>query len=212
MMVRPGPVEAPFLEPENAKLYCGVCDTCEVFAPETFIDISGPIQVGRLYTGPSLPAGEQLFALTMICQRCKKQFSGFLIKRDVWTLSLQGRYPFEHIELATYLPKEESEHYRNAMIGACAGQMLAAQFSLRVFIEQFARRITGIDGRISGTELLEKYSETLDLQYRNMMPSLKSVYEKLSDAIHSARKDEKLFEEACADVDRHFDMRRIFKI
>ena len=211
---RLGTIELPTFTAENCKLYCAICSTSEVFAPKAFLDISAPsAPISRFAASESmLPPGQQLFALTMQCQRCKQQLAGFLIKRVAWTLSIQGRYPFEHFEIPPYFPKEESEHYRNAMIGACAGQILAAKFSLRVFIEQFARRVTGITSRISGTDLLESYGQTLDPKLRDMMPSLKSVYERLSDAIHSARKDEKLFEEACGEIDRHFDMRRVFKI
>jgi hypothetical protein len=44
------------------------------------------------------------------------------------------------------------------------------------------------------------------------MPSLREWYDKLSEALHSAREGAPLFETAKAQIERHFDIRRVFKI
>ena len=44
------------------------------------------------------------------------------------------------------------------------------------------------------------------------MPSLKEWYERLSVPIHSAKEPPELFEEARSEIERHFDIRRLFRI
>lgn len=83
---------------------------------------------------------------------------------------------------------------------------------MRIFIEQFARRQTGLSGKKTGDEIMSAYAETLPAQHRPYMPSLREWYEKLSQAIHGAKEDEELFEEARKEIERHFDIRRVFGI
>jgi hypothetical protein len=59
---------------------------------------------------------------------------------------------------------------------------------------------------------MEAYSAMLPAQNRDQMPSLRHWYDKLSEALHAARSDEPLFEKALEEIDRHFDIRRVFKI
>jgi hypothetical protein len=118
----------------------------------------------------------------------------------------------EQVEVPKYIPKEERLLFRDALIAAHGGKILAALFYLRVFIEQFARRVTGETGRRYGDELMEEYGKTLPDQYRSMMPSLREWFEKLSEPIHAARDDEKLFEEAKEAITQHFEIRKVFKI
>lgn len=44
------------------------------------------------------------------------------------------------------------------------------------------------------------------------MPSLRSWYGRLSEALHAAKEDEALLAEARANIEQHFDIRRVFKI
>jgi hypothetical protein len=41
------------------------------------------------------------------------------------------------------------------------------------------------------------------------MPSLGEWYEKLSEALHSAKEDSELFESAREKIEKHFDIRRV---
>jgi hypothetical protein len=52
----------------------------------------------------------------------------------------------------------------------------------------------------------------LPLEFRSRFPSLCEVYGKLSEAMHAANADAKLFEESCAKVVDHFDARRVYKV
>ncbi len=92
------------------------------------------------------------------------------------------------------------------------GKTLAALFYLRTFIEQFARRITGTQGKETGDVIMDKYSATLPPRQRDAMPSLRDSYGRLSEALHVAREDQKLLEASLDAVQMHFDFRRIFKI
>ena len=92
------------------------------------------------------------------------------------------------------------------------GKYLAAILYLRVFIEQFGRRQTGISGREAGEVILDTYAKQIPDGQRGQMPSLKALYEKLSEAIHSAKEDEKIYTECRTAVDEHFELRRLFKL
>ena len=118
----------------------------------------------------------------------------------------------ENIDVPIFIPKVERVWYRDAVIGANAGKPLAALFYLRIFIEQFARRMTGLHGKHTGDEIFSAYLDTLPSEHQNSMPSLKEWYEKLSAAIHNAQDDPNLYEEAIAQVNHHFDIRRVFNI
>jgi hypothetical protein len=154
----------------------------------------------------------QLFFMAFQCQRCKSDPEGFIVRRNRNRLFLEGRSPIEHVETPRYLPKKESAFFSDAIVAHNAGKKLAGLFYLRTFLEQFAKRMTGKRGRLTGVELMEAYSATLPPAHRDFMPSFREWYEKLSEAIHDAREDDALFESAKSEIDRHFDIRRIFKI
>ena len=52
----------------------------------------------------------------------------------------------EQVILPSFIPKHEKHLFRDAVIAYQAGKFLAAVFYLRTFIEQFARRVAGIQG------------------------------------------------------------------
>jgi hypothetical protein len=118
----------------------------------------------------------------------------------------------EYVDMPKCIPKEEQNLYRDAIIAAHGGKILAALFYLRVFIEQFARRVIGETGRRFGVELMEEYGKTLPVPQRDTMPSLREWYEKLSAPIHAAKEDARLFEEAKEAILQHFDIRKVYKM
>ena len=199
----------------HASLYCGKCERREAFAPIWYRDVSNEIRrlvvTGEVKQVP-LPDGFQMFFLVYQCQRCLGIPEGFLVRRRNWTLGLHGRSPIELVEVPAYLPKSESWLYRDAVIAFNSGKILAGLFYLRTFIEQFARRSTGRTGKVTGDEILDEYYKALPSPAKDQMPSLRVWYDRLSDALHSARQDAELFEEAKGEIERHFDFRRLFKI
>lgn len=202
---------------QNPKLFCVKCGTSEVFRPVWCYDLTNELLKEQRFgesTGPSvaLPPGFQLFSILLQCQRCMGKPEAVLIGREGWRLNLHGRSPMEYVDVPNFIPKDERDLYRDAIVAAHGGKILAALFYLRVFIEQFARRVIGETGRRYGEELMEEYGKTLPDPQRSTMPSLREWYEKLSAPIHAAREDAKLFEEAREAIGQHFEIRRVYKI
>lgn len=152
------------------------------------------------------------------CQPCKSEPIRFLVRREKLKLQLAGRYPMEVLPTPKVLPKSASKYYGDAMIAHHAGQTLAGLFLLRVFIEQFWRKVPEVqklvaeNSRATGDEQGKAYQATLPPALNSEFPSLKDVYGKLSEAIHSASADASLFDGSCAQIEEHFDARRLFKI
>jgi hypothetical protein len=199
----------------HLSLSCKNCERREAFAPVWHADLVGELR-GPITGGQGkkmgLPPGFQMFCLIYQCQRCLGIPESFLVRLESWTVSLQGRSPMEQVEIPNFLPKPESKFYRDAVIAFNSGKTLAALFYLRTFIEQFGRRITGKPGKATGEEIFDAYYETLHKRQSDQMPSLREWYDKLSEAVHSAREDDHLFENAKSEIERHFDFRRIFAI
>src|SRR5262249_47468291 len=134
------------------------------------------------------------------------------VDRQRWTLSLHGRSPIENVEVPVFIPKEEYRFYRDALVAYQSGKTLAGLFYLRTFLEQFARRQTGLTERSSGDEIMQAYNQTLAPDLSSRMPSLREWYDKLSAALHEARENAALFENAIVEINQHFDIRRVYKI
>ncbi len=194
----------------NASLFCRYCQRREAFAPIWSADVGSPIVHGGRQI--ALPDGFQIFFLVYQCQRCFGRPEGFLVRREVWILGLHGRSPIELAEVPAYVPKVESWLYRDAVIAFNSGKIPAGLFYLRSFIEQFARRVTGLTGRVTGDEIMDAYYKALPAPNKDQMPSFREWYDKLSKVLHSVTQDVGLFETAKAQIEKHFDMRRVFEI
>lgn len=203
------------LRPVNVKLFCAKCDRDEAFKPlwsqEITNEISKP-SAGKGNAAREFPVDFQIFSLVYQCQSCLGLPEIFLIKRAGQKIAIQGRSPIQSVAVPTYIPKEEAKWYRESLIARNAGRTLAAIFYLRTFIEQFARRVTQIQDRRSGEEILSEYNTTIPEPPRSSMPSLKQCYEKLSEAIHTANENADLLKSTIEDVDTHFDFRRVYRM
>ncbi len=201
---------------DNPKLFCAPCGEREVFRPVWYQDIMNELRKSHRFGAAPAATGAkdgfQLFYFTFQCQRCLGKPEGFIVRREGWKLSLHGRSPMEFVEVPRYIPKEERAYFRDALIAVHGGKTLAGLFYLRTFMELFARRATGETGRRYGDELMEEYYKILPPAQRDSLPSFKEWYAKLSEPIHTGKADEALFEEAREAIDRHFDMRRLFKV
>lgn len=202
---------------ENVRMYCKACRRREPFVPVWHVDVTNemlkPTSAGRgtvnvLYTG--LP---RHYCLAFKCQGCNSSPELLLVRLDSsWNLVLEGRSPIEEVEVPAYIPKAERLYYTDAVVAAQSGKSLAGIFYLRTFLEQFARRQTNTNGKVTGEDLMDAYARLLPDVQRGQMPSLREWYEKLSEAIHAADDDTKLYDDARAAIDTHFDFRRLFKI
>lgn len=199
---------------KSVKLFCPTCDTKEAFRPVWWSDATNELRkpTSRERLIGRLPDGYQLFTLAYQCQRCTGAPQAFFVRRNHWELYLDGRSPFEEVEIPAFIPRAERSFYRDAIVASHGGKTLAALFYLRTFIEQFARRQTSVPGRVTGDELMAAYTATLPEKQRDQMPSLREWYEKLSETLHAAREDKDLLQRATNEIDRHFDFRRLFRI
>lgn len=212
------PHSVPSLILPNARVMCNACGERNVFKPVSYQDATNEL-LKRSFHGEEAGVnfdvvGSRLYFVAYQCQHCEGAPIGFLIRKEGWRFSLDGRSPMKEIDVPGYLPRKESNLYRDALISWTAGKQLAAVFYLRAFIEQFARRQTGMKGRETGDEIMEKYSAKLPANHSDEIPSLREWYRKLSVPIHSADEAaaEALFETAQREIGRHFDIRRVFKI
>jgi hypothetical protein len=186
------------------------CDNCEARWP------FNPVSDGSYLVDGS--GQDEFFYLGYQCQQCKGEPIRFLVRREGLKLRLAGRYPLEVLPTPKVLPKSVSKFYGSAMIAHHAGQTLAGLFLLRVFIEQFWRtvpavqKLNAVKSRANGDEQGDAYQSMLPPEFKSRFPSLKDIYSKLSEAIHSANEDAKLFDDSCAKIEEHFDALRVFKI
>lgn len=214
-------VETPALtlSVQNPKLFCAECGSGEVFKPLWYRNLASELNHPVAYplAGRSQSLGEQfpgfeLIFIALQCQLCCGKPDAFIVRKKGWRLILEGRSPMEHVEVPSFVPKPERNLFRDALIASHGGKILAALFYLRVFIEQFARRVLNETGRRYGAELMEEYGKTLPDDKRSLMPSLREWYEKLSEPIHTATDDSARFEEALAAIQKHFEIRKVFDI
>ena len=61
----------------------------------------------------------QLFFVAYQCQHCQGASEGFLIRREGWRFSLDGRSPMEEVQVQGHIPKSERTLYRDSMIAVC---------------------------------------------------------------------------------------------
>lgn len=198
----------------GAKLFCSECGSKEIANPIWFFELTNELLKqytrGELRTMP--PPSFQLFFLCYQCQRCNGIPQTFVVRRHDWQLILEGRSPIEHIEVPASIPRQEKRFFSDAILSYNSGKILAGLFYLRTFIEQFARRQTGAAGRVSGDEIMEAYNKTVPEEVRSQAPSLREWYERLSISIHSAEESPAVFEQARAEIERHFSFRHIFRL
>ena len=199
------------------KVFCAECDHREPHSPIHCYDVGNELlkqaTLGRSlanFKPPSYPRF-QLFVLQYLCQG-KRTLQTFVVRRENWELILEGRSPMEHVEVPSFIPKPERHLFRDALIAMHGGKPLAALSYLRAFTEQFARRFTGLVGKVTGEEIMAAYSESLPSAHRDPMPSLRQWCERLSEAVHEAKDDSELAEQTRAETERHFDIRRVFRI
>jgi len=161
----------------------------------------------------------QVWVVAYQCQSCKGEPLIFLVHREGMKLTLCGRSVMESLPVPKALPKSVAKFYSGAEIAHNAGQTLAGLFLLRTFIEQFWRQLaqsgvialSGKNPRLYADELGDAYNNTLPNDFKSRFPSLKKIYDEISDRLHSATADDGLFTKAASDIVEHFQARRLFK-
>ena len=146
----------------------------------------------------------QVFSFPFVCQSCKKQPVIYLVTRRGLKLTLSGRSEFPIVEIPKTIPEEESDHFRKAVVSEFAGHTLAGLLYLRVYIEQYLRRVTGAKGRKRGDELGDLYRPLLHEDFPKTFKPLATVYDELSEKLHDADPSHEQFQSSKTDIERHF--------
>jgi hypothetical protein len=153
----------------------------------------------------------QVFVFSFLCQSCKNIPEVLLVRREGFKLTNSGRSPIEHVDVPPDIPNSMKRFYRGAVVAHQSGQTLAGIFLLRTLIEQWARS-KAPPGQLLADAVLDAYMAPLPENFKSQFPSLRKLYEDLSVDIHIAKGDPTLYEETRAEIVRHFEARRIFRL
>lgn len=187
------------------RLWCHVCDDLQTLSPTWAGDLARPEQ-DFSPGGEEHPKLKQLFMLAYDCVACKRSTQMFIVRREKNVISLHGRSPMAHVAVPREIPKAVASFYRRASTAFQAGEVLAANFLLRVLIEQFARHKMPQQAGMAD-EVLDAYVKDLPDAIKTSSPSLRTLYKDLSVDIHSAAGDVQLFERALNEITHHFELR-----
>ena len=194
----------------DAKLRCSVCKRVEAFNSISTREMSD--REARAETSRSGGSIVQDFALSSECQSCKGPHSVFLVRRRGARLTIAGRAPIERIEVPAFIPQDLESWFSGAIVAHQSGQTLAGLFLLRTLVEQWVRTAIGQEGSGLADLALEAYMHSLPDDFKARFPSLRDVYTRISADLHGAIGSEELFAECLADIERHFEARRVFKL
>jgi hypothetical protein len=183
------------------RLLCSVCGAVEPFNLWDEESQRQAISLGK--------PGQQVFWFPVQCQRCKDSVVVLLIRRIGRKIKLVGRSEFEVVKAPSYIPKAQATFYSRAVVAFNSGEGLAGLFLLRTLIEQHMRAVTGSD-ELRGDSLCDEYSNTLPEKLKGIIPSLKTAYGKISDALHRAISPEGLFESQQEQIELHFENLSLF--
>jgi hypothetical protein len=203
---RPSPI---CFNTPDVKLFCNMCERVEPANSVSSADFfwRNPVPEHFALSGQKV----QVFVFSFLCQSCKSAPEVFLVRRQGLKLIHSGRSPIEHIDVPRAIPKPVKSYYSGAVVAHQSGQTLAGIFLLRTVIEQWARSI--VRSTLPDAEkLLDAYMSTLPEDFKQRFPSFHKLYADLSDDLHAAKGDAGLFQKALAEIDQHFDARRIFNL
>jgi hypothetical protein len=192
------------ISPESIRNFCRTCENAEPF---NFIQ-GGDL----LYDINEEKTDIQVFAVSFECQGCKGTPEVFLIRREGIKLTLSGRSPMESVIVAPQIPKPHNKFISDATVAFNSGQTLAGIFILRTFIEQYVRSKSKTPNSENIDLLFQDYASTLPMGFKDSFPSLKSIYDNLSVAIHGADASTEIYTKAKDEIEHHFEGKKAFRI
>jgi len=199
---------APFLNivfPQTLSLFCSECNSVEAF---NFVD-AFPLIEYDLYNlhDPNI----QVFSISYQCQRCKSKPEVFLLKRKNLKISIDGRSPIQQVEVSNFIPKDQKKFIRKSGIAFNSGEILAALFFQRTFLEQYVRKATN-DFRTRELEkVFDTYKGMLPENFNSLWPSLGAIYSRISEDLHAANPSEENYFKSKSEIEAHFEALQLFK-
>jgi len=167
VLTDPSTIEFAFVfSPPTAKMYCGVCKDME---PYNFLYGDDTLAQFRLHFGKDFTS-DQVFSLSYQCQGCKSLPEVFLVRRTDFRLTISGRSPMEYVSVPKFLPKKQRKYFSDSVIAFNSGQILAAKFLLRTFLEQYVRSIAADPDTRDIESLFDEYNDKLPNDFKTTVP------------------------------------------
>ncbi len=198
-----------YFEPPTVRTFCAHCKNKQPFNFMSGFEVLDSYRENVVNNDSSIT---QVFIFMYQCQQCKELPEVFMVRRKNLKLTLSGRSPMETVEVPNFLPKNQHKFFSDSTVAFNSGQVLAAIFLLRTFIEQYVRPVNSKPRSRDIDAIFNDYSDALDIRIKEHSPSLKKVYEILSEDMHSATGSENVFLQARAEIIEHFDAKRLYKI
>jgi hypothetical protein len=195
--------------PPTIKSYCPTCENKEAY---NFVYGDDLLNISMDLSWLGEPKGVQIFAIQYQCQACKSIPEVFIVRRKDWKISLNGRSPMEVVKVPDFIPKNQRKFYSDAIIAFNSGQILAGNFLLRTFIEQFIRGNSSNPNSEKIEPIFDEYMATLPDDFKTRFPSLTEIYGKLSEDIHTATGSVDIFIWSKDRIEKHFDARRLYEL
>ena len=192
------------------KVYCELCKRIEPFNPFSVHLLETQKYV--VYPGQGSRQACQVFFLEYQCQSCKGIPEIFLVRKEGYRISLHGRSPMEVYPCPPVIPKKFRNYFSDSVVAFNSGQVLAALFLARTFIEQFTRFDTKANNTKLVDDVLSEYMVNLPSDFKERFPSLKKIYSDLSSAIHKAEPNDALFTKVKNEIVEHFEAKHLFKL
>jgi hypothetical protein len=168
----------------SVPLWCRVCKR-----ETTFIGIVGSSEqgLGHQYPRRSDRGTEQVYTITYRCEVCRSVLHAVLVRREGMRLHLCGFAPRREQRAARSVPKALEPILMDADNAVAEGDLFAGYYHLRTMLEHHIKGSLGInpDVQMRGEDLVAQYNAMLPNGLKEMLPSLKTAYEKLSQALHS---------------------------
>lgn len=199
---------APFLNiifPQTLSLFCSECNSVEAF---NFVDTSSLIGYD-LYNlhDPNI----QVFSISYQCQMCKNRPEVFLLRRKNLKISIDGRSPIQQVEVSNFLPKDQKKFIKKSVIAFNSGEILAALFFQRTFLEQFVRIATNDLHTRELEKVFEIYKGMLPEKFNSLWPSLGAIYSRISEDLHAANPSKENYFTSKSEIETHFEALHLFK-
>lgn len=188
--------------PPDAKVYCPSCKRVEAFNLSSCLNLLNT-------DGYVRDQAEQAYAISYQCQSCKGVPQTFLVRRIGARMTLSGRIPMEQVVVPKAIPQAVASYYSGAVVAHQSGQTLAGLFMLRTLCEQWARMYS-VDPHAD--KAITAYMDSLPDDFKSRFPSLRKIYEDLSERLHAAKPDTTLFASVVDDLNLHFDARALFRL
>ena len=199
---------SPFLNiifPQTLSLFCSECNSIEAF---NFDDASCLVGCDLLnLKDPKI----QVFSISYQCQMCKSIPEIFLLRRKNLKISIDGRSPIQLVDVNRNLPKDQRKYIGKAKVAYNSGEILAALFFQRTFLEQYVREKTRDNETRELDKVFEAYKNMLTPEFNLGFPSLGAIYSYLSIDLHSANPSEETYLRANDEIDNHFMALRAFE-